>query len=142
MDPRPRAPAESLDEALRRLAEVLAQPGGNPDSGPVLPAAAELYGGHIEQSRDGTLHIGGQPVRKLYRVADPSEWERAQDRGFFQAHSGYTRASAAPDERWRHHTPTGRRGDTLEIDYHPGDNWHASAEGYAASTARIPLHRV
>ena len=29
-----------------------------------------------------------------------------------------------------------------KIDYHPDDHWHASAEGYAASTSPIPLHRV
>jgi hypothetical protein len=100
-----------------------------------------MYGGHIEQGGHG-LVLNGQAPSKLYRVAHPSEHEMAQQRGYYQAHSGYTRASAQPDERWRHHTPDGARAATYEIDYDPADAWHASAEGYAATNARIPLHRV
>jgi 8-oxo-dGTP pyrophosphatase MutT (NUDIX family) len=134
-------PDDEMERLLQRLSEVLSQPAPPSEHKPVLPSSGELYGGHIAQGPHGLL-LAGQPPEHLYRVAHPSEMELARQRGYFQAHSGYTRASAAPDERWRHHTPGGDRADTYQIDYHPDDAWHASAEGYAATHARIPLHRV
>jgi hypothetical protein len=128
---------------LDRLAKVLAAPlpTGHPARSSPPSSAGELYGGHIEQGREGLL-LNGQPPSKLYRIADPGEWDTAQHSGALQSRGGYTRASAAPDERWRYQGEAGVRGHTLEIDYHPDDAWHASAEGYAATQRPIPLSRV
>jgi hypothetical protein len=130
-----------FEQAIARLAEAATQRA--PHSRPsLLPSSGELYGGHIQQGHGGGLHVGGEPVQKLYRVVDPGEWQDAQSSGSLQSRGGYTRASAKPDERWRHQGEAGVRGHTLEIDYDPADKWHASAEGYAATHAPIPLTRV
>lgn len=128
-------------ESEERLSRALSGP-ALPRPGSILPSPGELYGGRIEQHPEGGLTLSGKPVSKLYRVADPGEWDDAQHNGYLQSRGGYTRASAAPDERWRHQGETGVRGHTLEIDYHPDDKWHASAEGYAATRSQIPLPRV
>lgn len=137
-----------LQKALEDLANaIVSSPGKSYD---FLPPSHEMYGGLIYEARDGTLQLDGQPLKKLYRVVHPKEWEDAQRNGYLQSDSpyskGYTRASAKPDERWRYQSAdqmeAGTRGHTLEIDYDPADAWHASAEGYAATHSRIPLSRV
>ena len=128
---------------LEELAEILTTPTGRPyDPIGDLPDPHAGYGGYISQDRSGRLTLEGRPITKLYRVVDPGEWELAQQRGYLQSHNGYTRASAKADERWRNQGAAGVRGYTLEIDYDPSDDWHASAEGYAATRTRIPLSRV
>lgn len=129
-----------FEDALSQIGETLSKPFGG-SSASSRPSNSEMYGGHIQEGQNG-LHVGGQPVSKLYRVVDPGEWQDAQTSGGLQSRGGYTRASAQPDERWRHQGESGQRGHTLEIDYHPDDQWRASAEGYAATRARIPLNRV
>ena len=128
---------------LEELAEILTTPTGRPyDPIGDLPDPHAGYGGYISQDRSGRLTLEGRPIEKLYRVVDPGEWELAQQRGYLQSYNEYTRASAKPDERWRNQGAAGVRGYTLEIDYDPADDWHASAEGYAATRTRIPLSRV
>jgi len=149
--------SEEFEDALAELGKTLSEAGHRPMSNPISYDPAEHYGGTIFEHRDGLrVRMHGAtvstPVSKLYRVVHPEEWKSAQEQGYLQATSGgggYTRASASPDERWRHQGRAGDtlgarapRGHTLEIDYHPDDKWRASAEGYAATKAKIPLHRV
>jgi hypothetical protein len=149
-DPQGKWVKDPLGEQLAKLAEVLGRPAPPRSAPALLPSPAEMYGGHISEDHSGHLTVDGQPVRKLYRVADPGEWAEAQRKGYLRSHGhpgggrpGYTRASAAPDERWRYQGPqAGVRGVTLEIDYNQADGWHASAEGYAATNSKIPLSRV
>lgn len=147
--PQDREYYESLNDAEKRLYDALEEPYTSPDIpqgiyGDDNPDAG--YGGYISQTRDGRLLLDSKPVEKLYRLVDPGEWADAQAHGYLQSDaasgSGYTRASAAPDERWRYHTRHGDRALTLEIDYDPSDGWRASAEGYAATHSRIPISRV
>jgi hypothetical protein len=148
---------QEFEDALAELGRTLEAAGHQPMTNPVKYDPAEHYGGHIFEHHTGLRYhpYGGgpsQPVEKLYRVVHPDEWKAAKEQGYLQATSGgggYTRASVAPDERWRHQGRAGDtlearapRGHTLEIDYHPEDRWQASAEGYAATKAKIPLHRV
>jgi hypothetical protein len=138
------AAASDEDDVYAKLEEVLSRPSTTVPARPqgLYNGADKLYGGHIEESRSGGLHVGGEPVKKLYRVVDPGEWHDAKSSGQLQSRGGYTRASAKPDERWRYQGEKGVRGHTLEISYHPDDGWHASAEGYASTHQPIPLHRV
>lgn len=147
-----------FEDALAALGRELEKPYTRPESERYqAPSPAEHYGGMIFEHHSGLRYWpndggGSQPVTKLYRVVHPDEWKSAQKQGYLQAQSGgggYTRASIAPDERWRHQGRHGDtlgarapRGHTLEIDYHPDDKWRASAEGYAATKAQIPLSRV
>jgi hypothetical protein len=141
---------DSPEEAalLQELADAITAPSAHPNTQSIYgdESGYEGYGGVITQRSDGRLYLDGAPLQKLYRVVDPGEWADAQRNGFIQSDaasgSGYTRASAKPDERWRYHTRSGDRALTLEIDYDPSDGWHASAEGYAATHSRIPLSRV
>jgi GNAT superfamily N-acetyltransferase len=138
-------PDEESQRQLDEIADMLSKPYTSPDREPILPPAHELYGGFIQEGSDHRLYLDGKPVEKLYRVADPGEWADALRNGYLQSSGGsggYTRASAQPDERWRRQGPSNVPAYTLEIDYDPADNWHASAEGYAATHARIPLSRV
>lgn len=138
-------------KALEDLANAILAPGPGRFDGEILPSAPDLYGGYITQDRSGRLMLDGEPVRTLYRVVHPGEWEEAQRNGYLQSNTafspGYTRASAKPDERWRYQSADSNEvvstpGYTLAIDYDPADGWHASAEGYAATHQRIPLSRV
>jgi len=144
-----------LDEALDQLGEILSRPSHAPPP-KILPEAHEMYGGYIHEHPSGHLHVSeapgalSKPLEKLYRIVHPKEWEEAQQKGYLQSNTafspGYTRASAQPDERWRRQSADpseiAPKGHTIEIDYHPDDNWHASAEGYAATRSKIPLSRV
>ena len=148
-------PSMGLEDALNQLGDILSRPSAHPTVHKMLPEAHEMYGGYIHEHPSGHLHVSDapgeptKPLEKLYRVVHPKEWEQAQNRGYLQAQTGsepYTRASAQPDERWRYQSAdqmeAGTRGHTLEIDYHPEDKWHASAEGYAATRNKIPLSQV
>jgi mRNA-degrading endonuclease RelE of RelBE toxin-antitoxin system len=136
-------------KALEELADAIIRPVPGRTYEPILPTAEDLYGGYIYEQA-GRLYLEGQPVKKLYRVVHPKEWEEAQRNGYLQSNTdfspGYTRASAQPDERWRYQSADSLeiapRGMTLEITYDPSDGWQASAEGYAATHSRIPLSRV
>jgi 8-oxo-dGTP pyrophosphatase MutT (NUDIX family)/mRNA-degrading endonuclease RelE of RelBE toxin-antitoxin system/2'-5' RNA ligase len=136
-------------KALHSLADTLSKPYSSPSREPAW-TPADSYGGYISQDRSGRLLVDGKPLSKLYRVVHPREWEEAQRNGYLQSNTpssnGYTRASAKPDERWRRQSrdqmEIAPEGHTLEIDYDPADQWHASAEGYAATHAKIPMSRV
>lgn len=136
--------AKSEEELLVELADLLIGPVPGKTYEPLFGDMGSQYGGYISQGRDGRLTLDGKPLKTLYRIVDPGEWEDAQANGYLSSDaasgSGYTRASAKPDETWRNQK--GRRGYTLEIQYDPADQWHASAEGYAATHAKIPLSRV
>jgi hypothetical protein len=130
---------------LEELADLISGPVPGRKAPSIYPTHEEMYGGYITQDSNGHLILDGKPVTKLYRVVDVQEWEAAKRNGYLSSDaasgSGYTRASAKPDMTWLKQGPSGQ-GLVLEIDYDPADNWHASAEGYAATHSRIPLSRV
>src|ERR1041385_6279776 len=102
--------SEEFEDALAELGKTLSEAGHRPMSNPISFDPPEHYGGPIFEHRDGLrVRMHGAtvstPVSKLYRVVHPEEWKSAQEQGYLQATSGgggYTRASASPDERWRH----------------------------------------
>jgi hypothetical protein len=137
---------KSEDELLNEIGDMIAAP-RDPKAAAMdeaqrkidLPPAHEAYGGYISQTPEGTLTIDGEPAEKLYRVVSNEEWAEAQRTGKLAGGegSGYTRASALPDQRW-----VQEGGHVVEIRYDPTDAWSASAEGYAATKQPIDLSKV